>query len=116
MSYNHVLLIAIASFQSAAITKVSYNDVLLIAIARAAIAQLGERQTEDLKVPGSIPGLGISSCCYMMVDTKPKQAGRQAAAAAAPTPPPFAERHHKGNPSETLSLALQQDSVTEWLR
>ena len=24
------------------------------------IAQLGERQTEDLKVPGSIPGLGIS--------------------------------------------------------
>ena len=26
--------------------------------ATAAIAQLGERQTEDLKVPGSIPGLG----------------------------------------------------------
>ena len=26
--------------------------------AQAAIAQLGERQTEDLKVPGSIPGLG----------------------------------------------------------
>ena len=26
---------------------------------QAAIAQLGERQTEDLKVPGSIPGLGI---------------------------------------------------------
>ena len=26
---------------------------------RAAIAQLGERQTEDLKVPGSIPGLGM---------------------------------------------------------
>ena len=25
--------------------------------ATAAIAQLGERQTEDLKVPGSIPGL-----------------------------------------------------------
>ena len=25
----------------------------------AGIAQLGERQTEDLKVPGSIPGLGI---------------------------------------------------------
>ena len=25
----------------------------------AAIAQLGERQTEDLQVPGSIPGLGI---------------------------------------------------------
>ena len=27
----------------------------------AAIAQLGERQTEDLKVPGSIPGLGKSN-------------------------------------------------------
>ena len=27
--------------------------------ARAAIAQLGERQIEDLKVPGSIPGLSI---------------------------------------------------------
>ena len=28
---------------------------------QAAIAQLGERQTEDLKVPGSIPGLGIAA-------------------------------------------------------
>ena len=28
--------------------------------APAAIAQLGERQTEDLKVPGSILGLGMS--------------------------------------------------------
>ena len=27
----------------------------------AAIAQLGERQTEDLKVPGSIPGLGMAA-------------------------------------------------------
>ena len=27
----------------------------------AEIAQLGERQTEDLKVPGSIPGLGTFS-------------------------------------------------------
>ena len=35
----------------------------------AAIAQLGERQTEDLKVPGSIPGLGmvgVCSCCNDM--------------------------------------------------
>ena len=37
----------------------------------AAIAQLGERQTEDLKVPGSIPGLGITlalqreTCCRL---------------------------------------------------
>ena len=30
-----------------------------IGILCAEIAQLGERQTEDLKVPGSIPGLGI---------------------------------------------------------
>ena len=29
----------------------------------AAIAQLGEHQTEDLKVPGSIPGLGMASSC-----------------------------------------------------
>ena len=29
-----------------------------VASPTAAIAQLGERQTEDLKVPGSIPGLG----------------------------------------------------------
>ena len=28
---------------------------------QAAIARLGERQTEDLKVPGSIPGLGMAS-------------------------------------------------------
>ena len=28
----------------------------------AAIAQLGERQTEDLKVPSSILGLGIIAC------------------------------------------------------
>lgn len=30
----------------------------MLSSAAAAIAQLGERQTEDLKVPGSIPGLG----------------------------------------------------------
>ena len=30
-----------------------------VLFSKAAIAQLGERQTEDLKVPGSIPGLGI---------------------------------------------------------
>ena len=32
----------------------------------APIAQLGERQTEDLKIPGSIPGLGMLEdweCC-----------------------------------------------------
>ena len=33
----------------------------------AAIAQLGERQTEDLKVPGSIPGLGMYTQLYLRV-------------------------------------------------
>ena len=43
----------------------------------AAIAQLGERQTEDLKVPGSIPGLGTVSsvhdltCCLHHKKTSP---------------------------------------------
>ena len=31
----------------------------LLFVVGASIAQLGERQTEDLKVPGSIPGRGI---------------------------------------------------------
>jgi hypothetical protein len=31
---------------------------------QAAIAPLGQRQTEDLKVPGLIPGLGISTPWY----------------------------------------------------
>ena len=30
----------------------------------AAVAQLGERQTEDLKVPGSIPGGGNVMDCF----------------------------------------------------
>ena len=34
------------------------RDCGRLLFASAAIAQLGERQTEDLKVPGSIPGLG----------------------------------------------------------
>ena len=35
------------------------ETIAILKFAEAAIAQLGERQTEDLKVPGSIPGLGI---------------------------------------------------------
>ena len=36
-----------------------FNKTFVILIfPEAAIAQLGERQTEDLKVPGSIPSLG----------------------------------------------------------
>ena len=34
------------------------ETIAILKFAEAAIAQLGERQTEDLKVPGSIPGLG----------------------------------------------------------
>ena len=34
------------------------KKIVHILIQEAAIAQLGERQTEDLEVPGSIPGLG----------------------------------------------------------
>ena len=36
----------------------------LTSLASAAIAQLGERQTEDLKVPGLIPGLGMPAGAY----------------------------------------------------
>ena len=32
----------------------------------AAIAQLGERQTEDLKVSGSIPDRGINFCLILL--------------------------------------------------
>ena len=39
---------------------------------QAAIAHLGERQTEDLKVPGSIPGLGMlySRLSWLDINTK----------------------------------------------
>ena len=40
---------------------VAFIGLPVVTTPTAAIAQLGERQTEDLKVPGSIPGLGI--CC-----------------------------------------------------
>ena len=36
-------------------------------VSQAAIAQLGERQTEDLKVPGSIPGGGKILIFYFLV-------------------------------------------------
>ena len=38
----------------------------------AAIAQLGERKTEDLKVPGSIPGPGmIFLLCLSHLEIRP---------------------------------------------
>ncbi len=39
----------------------------------AAIAQLGERQTEDLKVPGSIPGGGILFFVFLSPSNTQKQ-------------------------------------------
>ena len=38
------------------------GQVRCVATVFADIAQLGERQTEDLKVPGSIPGVGNCFC------------------------------------------------------
>ena len=40
-------------------------------VTKAAVAQLGERQTEDLKVPGSIPGGGI---CFFISKLKTQNA------------------------------------------
>ncbi len=37
----------------------------------AAIAQLGERQTEDLEVPGSIPGFGIFIISFWFIKVNP---------------------------------------------
>ena len=52
---------------------VSYNSTVttihLTFEAYAAIAQLGERQTEDLKVPGSIPGRGTYTFCDNVAET-----------------------------------------------
>ena len=44
--------------QSARAQLGSFESLTRPFFAQAAIAQLGERQTEDLKVPGSIPDLG----------------------------------------------------------
>ena len=41
------------------------GDALVVQIPIADLAQLGERQTEDLKVPGSIPGVGTSFCFFL---------------------------------------------------
>ena len=46
-----------------------WRKFTILKFPEAAIAQLGERQTEDLKVPGSIPGLDIgqtASACARM--------------------------------------------------
>ena len=48
-------------------TELSAYDVAHCPDHQAVIAQLGERQTEDLKVPGSSPGCGMFSCLVMPV-------------------------------------------------
>jgi hypothetical protein len=55
--------IQIKSYRTQAIPRISKTNNPC----RAAIAQLGERQTEDLKVPGSIPGLGIFNPICLIV-------------------------------------------------
>ena len=53
----------------------------------AATAQLGERQTEDLKVPGSIPGLGMlhaAQCCAWLSKAPAPCAMLRAVLAACP--------------------------------
>ena len=49
----------------------------------AQIAQLGERQTEDLKVPGSIPGFGIMHSWHL--PSVLKRVGTRAISQAAKT-------------------------------
>ena len=51
----------------------------------AAIAQLGERQTEDLKVPGSIPGLGIFRHHHMQMSSRCGSRGVPSAGASVAT-------------------------------
>ena len=41
------------------------ETIAILKFAEAAIAQLGERQTEDLKVPASIPGLGMAYAVWI---------------------------------------------------
>ena len=58
-SLNKILILLIHKL---ARKKYAVLDLLIpigTVLATAVIAQLGERQTEDLKVPGSIPGRGI---------------------------------------------------------
>ena len=52
------------SFTFASIEILSYFNVIFHL---AVIAQLGERQTEDLKVPGSIPGRGSFFCLFFVL-------------------------------------------------
>ena len=78
LNYSSKLAIAYEPWHSKAFMSTKFNNPdksmnFTETHAVAAIAQLGERQTEDLKVPGSIPGLGISYFCIQA----PRSASRE---------------------------------------
>ena len=56
---EHYLFYSILNVCSLMMAVASHDARRESSTCKAEIAQLGERQTEDLKVPGSIPGLGI---------------------------------------------------------
>ena len=56
--YRPILYLPVQIRASASQLSCASSEVKFDLITSAAIAQLGERRTEDLKVPGSIPGLG----------------------------------------------------------
>ena len=58
-------LTSILLFQPAARLAASLMGSFLNMVTQDALAQLGERETEDLKVPGSIPGLGTCSSLWL---------------------------------------------------
>ena len=59
-------MVRIAGSHPADTGSIPVCDILLNRL-NAAIAQLGERQTEDLKVPGSIPGGGSNTAAAYVI-------------------------------------------------
>ena len=55
------------------VTQVLLNFQKLLVYRSAVVAQLGERQTEDLKVPGSIPGDGKFFSFFVLKTLEPKR-------------------------------------------
>jgi len=84
----------------------------------ASIAQLGERQTEDLKVPGSIPGRG-NLCPFSLQTTDQTDATRHHGSdSCLPTPPDASRRllMQRYTP-ETVDAAAERAStvaIVQW--
>jgi hypothetical protein len=84
----------------------------------ASIAQLGERQTEDLKVPGSIPGRG-NLCPFSLQTTYRTDATRHHGSdSCLPTPPDASRRllMQRYTP-ETVDAAAERASavaIVQW--